>query len=117
MKEVVKLIDKVVREKRLDAHQGLNCLLDFLIDMFDVRHYLTENGWFEYAMKAEKEEPHLYKIMLIWMDKVATAMKNGSWLDFFGGIYERIPNQIVRDNFKQLNLESLCNKYREKKIK
>ena len=90
MKEVVKLIDKVVREKKLDAHQGLNCLLDFLIDMFDVRHYLTENGWFEYAAKAEKEEPHLYKIMLIWMDKVATAMENGSWLDFFGGIYEEM---------------------------
>lgn len=90
MKEVIKLIDKVVREKRLDAHQGLNAVLDFLIDMFDVRHYLTENGWYEAVAKAEREEPHLYKIMLIWMDKVATAMENGSWLDFFGGVYEEM---------------------------
>ena len=90
MKEVIKLIDKVVSEKRLDAHQGLNAVLDFLIDMFDIRHYLTPHGWFEAAGKAEKEEPHLYRIMLIWIDKVATAMENGSCLDFFGGVYEEM---------------------------
>lgn len=90
MKEVIKLIDKVVREKRLDAHQGLNAVLDFLVDMFDVRNYQTSNGWFEAVAKAEREEPYLYKIMLIWMDKVATAMENGSWLDFFGGVYEEM---------------------------
>ena len=90
MKEVIKLIDKVVRGKRLDAHQGLNAVLDFLIDLFDSRHYLTANGWFEAVAKAEREEPHLYKIMLIWMDKVATAMEKGSWLDFFGGVYEEM---------------------------
>jgi hypothetical protein len=47
MKEVVKLIEKVVTEKRIDRHQGLNAVLDFLIDVFDVRHYATANGWFE----------------------------------------------------------------------
>lgn len=90
MKEVVKLIDKYVTEKRIDRHQGLNAVLDFLIDIFDVRHYTTENGWFERVAKAEREENHLYQIMMIWMDKVATAMENGSWLDFFGGVYEEM---------------------------
>lgn len=90
MKEVVKLIDKYVTEKRIDRHQGLNAVLDFLIDIFDVRHYTTENGWFERVARAEREENHLYQIMLIWMDKVATAMENGSWLDFFGGVYEEM---------------------------
>ena len=42
MKEVVKLIEKVVSEKRIDRHQGLNAVLDFLIDVFDARHYTTE---------------------------------------------------------------------------
>lgn len=37
MKEVVKLIEKVVTEKKIDRHQGLNAVLDFLIDIFDVR--------------------------------------------------------------------------------
>lgn len=90
MKEVVKLIEKVVTEKKIDRHQGLNAVLDFLIDIFDVRHYATANGWFERVARAEKEDNHLYQIMLIWMDKVATAMENGSWLDFFGGIYEEM---------------------------
>lgn len=90
MKEVVELIDKVVRDKRLDAHQGLNAVLDFLIDIFDAKNYLTKNGWFDVVAKTEKEEPYLYKIMLIWMDKVATAMEKGSWIDFFGGVYEEM---------------------------
>lgn len=90
MKEVIKLIDKVVTEKRIDRHQGLNAVLDFLIDIFDVKHYTAENGWFERVARAEREENHLYQIMLIWMDKVATAMENGTWLDFFGGVYEEM---------------------------
>lgn len=90
MKEVVKLIEKVVSEKQLDRHQGLNAVLDFLIGMFDVGHYLKPDGWMGAVAKAEKQEPHLFKIMLIWMDKVATAMENGTWIDFFGGIYEEM---------------------------
>jgi type I restriction-modification system DNA methylase subunit len=90
MKEVVKLIEKVVTEKRIDRHQGLNAVLDFLIDIFDVRHYATTNGWFERVARAEREDNHLYRIMMIWMDKVATAMESGSWLDFFGGVYEEM---------------------------
>lgn len=90
MKEVVNLIEKVVTEKKIDRHQGLNAVLDFLIDIFDIKHWKEPEGWFNAVAKAEKKEPHLYRIMMIWMDKVATAMENGSWLDFFGGIYEEM---------------------------
>ena len=90
MKEVMLVIERHVRDRRLDAHQGLNALLDFLIDLFDVRHYRTKNGWFDAVAKAEKEEPYLYKVMMIWMDKVASAMEKGSWLDFFGEMYEEM---------------------------
>lgn len=90
MKETISLIEKVVREKNLDAHQGLNAVLDFLIDMFDIKHYLSKDGWFSAVSKAEKEEPHLYRIMMIWMEKVSTAMEKGSWIDFFGGVYEEM---------------------------
>jgi type I restriction enzyme M protein len=90
MKEVVTLIEKVVTEKKIDRHQGLNAVLDFLIDIFDIKHWKEPEGWFKAVTKAEQEEPHLYRIMMIWMDKVATAMENGSWLDFFGGVYEEM---------------------------
>lgn len=90
MKEVIKLIEKVVREKQIDRHQGLNMVLDFLIDMFDIRHHQKPNGWIEEAIKAMKEEPHLFKIMMIWMDKVSIAMEKGGWLDFFGEMYEEL---------------------------
>lgn len=90
MKEVVKLIEKVVSEKRIDRHQGLNALLDFLIDVFDARHYTTEGGWFKVIAEAEKNEPHLFRILMIWMEKVASAMEKGGWLDFFGEMYEEM---------------------------
>ena len=90
MKEVVKLIEKVVSEKRIDRHQGLNALLDFLIDVFDARHYTTEGGWFKVVAEAEKNEPHLFRILMIWMEKVAAAMEKGGWLDFFGEMYEEM---------------------------
>ena len=40
MKEGVNLIEKVVTEKKIDRHQGLNAVLDFLIDIFDIKHCL-----------------------------------------------------------------------------
>lgn len=90
MKEVIKLIEKVVTQKKIDRHQGLNAVLDFLIDMFDIRHYRTEGGWFAAVKKASEEEPYLFRIMEIWMEKVADAMEAGKWIDFFGGIYEEM---------------------------
>lgn len=90
MKEVIKLIGKIVSEKHLDAHQGLNAVLDFLIEMFDATKYLSDGGWFKAVAKAKKEEPHLYRIMTIWMYKVADTMDKGTWVDFFGGLYEEM---------------------------
>lgn len=90
MKEVVSLIDKVVRKKQADRSQGLNILLDFLIGMFDVKLHQKKHGWIDAVQKANEEEPELTKIMLIWMDKVNKEMEKGKWLDFFGELYEEL---------------------------
>ena len=90
MKEVVKLIEKHVYERQIDRHQGLNVLLDFLVDMFDIRHFYTKDGFTENCRLLAVREPHLFRIAMIWMDKVATALEHGTWIDFFGGIYEEM---------------------------
>lgn len=90
MKEVIKLIEKHVSERQIDRHQGLNVLCDFLIDMFDVRHFLSKDGFFVNCRTAERENPYLFKIAMIWMNKVADAIAQGSFLDFFGGVYEEM---------------------------
>lgn len=90
MKEVIKLIEKHVSERMVDRHQGLNVLCDFLIDMFDYRHYLTPGGWVKNCVEQQQKEPYLFKIALIWMYKVSDAIERGSWLDFFGGVYEEM---------------------------
>lgn len=88
MKEVIKLIEKEVSEKQIDRHQGLNHLLDFLIDMFDIKHY--QKDWMNYFAQRKEEEPNLFNIMLIWMEKVSDSMDKGCWIDFFGGLYEEM---------------------------
>lgn len=88
MKEVVRLIEKAVAEKKIDPFQGLNVLLDFLVDLFDVGHY--KGNWMEYVARRKNEEPTLFKICLIWMERVSDALDKGTWLDFFGGIYEEL---------------------------
>lgn len=90
MKEVVKLIEKAVSEKRIDRHQGLNALLDFLIEIFDSKHYTSDGGWFKVVAEAEKKEPYFFRVMMIWMEKVSVAMEKGGWLDFFGEMYEEM---------------------------
>lgn len=90
MKETISLIEKHVRERQIDRHNGLDALCNFLIDMFDIRHYNTEDGYLEYWTELHRREPYLFKIAEIWLDKVATAMENGTWIDFFGGIYEEM---------------------------
>lgn len=88
MKEVVRLIEKNVAEKKIDAFQGLNVLLDFLVDLFDVGHY--NGNWMEYVARRKNEEPTLFKICIIWMERVSDALDKGTWLDFFGCIYEEL---------------------------
>lgn len=89
MKEVIALIEKHVYENRLDKIQGLNYLCDYLIDLFDVSHYI-KGDFVEHLQKKQVECPHLFKICNIWFEKVAQAMDNGTFFDFFGGIYEEL---------------------------
>lgn len=88
MKEVIKLLEKNVAEKKLDPFLGLNSLLDFLVDLFDIRHF--QKNWLEYMAKRKEEEPTLFQICIIWMEKVESALNAGTWIDFFGGIYEEL---------------------------
>lgn len=90
MKEVVKLLERHVYERGIDRTQGLNVLLDFLVDMFDYRHYLKEDGFANNIKAKSEKEPYLFKISLIWLDKVSDAMDKGGFFDFFGGIYEEM---------------------------
>lgn len=90
MKEVVNLIEKHVNERKIDRHQGLNVLLDFMVELFDSSHFEKRNGFLDNCKIQDKKEPCLYKVTMIWMDKVATAMESGGWIDFFGELYEEM---------------------------
>ena len=90
MKAVVKILERHVAERGIDRHRGLEELCDFLLDLFDARHYLSPNGWEAHARKQSEKEPHLFSICMIWMQRVTEAMEKGEWLDFFGGLYEEM---------------------------
>lgn len=90
MKETIHLLERHVNERQLDRHRGLEVLCDFLIDLFDARHYLTPEGWATNLVTQHQKEPYLFQIAIIWMNKVTEAMEKGVWLDFFGGLYEEM---------------------------
>lgn len=90
MKEVIKILEKHVADRGIDRHRGLEILCDFLLDLYDARHYLTPDGWHRNVYTKSVEEPHLFRIGMIWMQRVAEAMERGEWLDFFGGLYEEM---------------------------
>lgn len=90
MKKVVKLIEKHVNERKIDRHQGLNVLLDFMVDLFDSSHFEKRNGFLDNCKIQAQKDPYLYQVTLIWLEKVSKAIEKGSWIDFFGGIYEEM---------------------------
>ena len=59
MKEVVKLIEKHVNERKIDRHQGLNALLDFMVDLFDSSHFEKRNGFLDNCKIQDQKDPYL----------------------------------------------------------
>lgn len=90
MKEVISLLERHVNERQIDRHRGLEVLCDFLLDLFDYCHYLTEDGWANHIVKQKEAEPYLFQIAIIWMTRIAETMEKGEWKDFFGGLYEEM---------------------------
>ena len=90
MKEVVNILERHVTKRGIDRHRGLEVLCDFLLDLFDARHYLTPDGWAANVWEQSVKEPDLFHIGMIWMQRVTEAMEKGGWLDFFGGLYEEM---------------------------
>lgn len=90
VKEVIKLLERHVSERQLDRHRGLEVLCDFLLDLFDYRYYTIPGGWQSHLSIQRQQEPHLFRIAMIWMERVADAMEQGRWVDFFGGLYEEM---------------------------
>lgn len=89
MKQILKLLEEHIQERMIDRHRGLEILLDFLIDMFDINHF-KNNGFENHCIKLQSEEPYLFEIAILWMSKVADAMDKGDWLDLFGLLYEEL---------------------------
>lgn len=90
MKKVVKLIEEHCRKNNVDAIRGLDVTTDYLIDCFDIRHYYKQGGWEEFVLRKKEESEELFQVLIIWLKKVAEAIDNGGWLDFFGGVYEEM---------------------------
>lgn len=89
MKRIIQEIEESVRKHGHDRQNGLSMWLDYLIDMFDIKH--IKNGTFEQNLveKSRKDE-NLYNATIIWLDIVAKELDGGGWIDVFGNIYEEM---------------------------
>lgn len=86
MKHVQELIQKHCSENEIDIHQGLNALLDYLIEFFDFKYYLE--NWEEHILKMKEKSEPLFEVCTIWLNTVTKEMDKGKSIDFFGELYE-----------------------------
>lgn len=87
MKQVISLIEKHCYKTHTDRHNGLESVLDYMIEFFDIMPFV-EDRYEEHVIKMKSKSAELFEIVLIFMNKVTEAMEKGRWLDFFGEIYE-----------------------------
>lgn len=89
MKKIKKLIDEHCRTKGVDENAGLNELLDYLLELFDVFWHKDVSDFIAHtiAMKAKSEQ--LFEVCVDWLERVKKAIDNGTWIDYFGELYER----------------------------
>lgn len=52
MKQVIKLIEQHCHKTHTDRHNGLEALLDYMIEFFDIKPFM-ENRYEEYGLKAK----------------------------------------------------------------
>lgn len=108
MKKIKELIDTHCRNNSIDLHNGLNTLLDYMIDFFDYSYYY---GNIEEHWKNKKEESEeLFLVTLDFMNRATIALEKGSWIDFFGRLYEsQYQSKGKASNLGQFfTPESLC---------
>lgn len=88
MKKIKKLIDEHCRIKGVDENAGLNELLDYLLELFDISWRTDGTGFIDHtiAMKAKSEQ--LFVVCVDWLERVTKAIDNGTWIDYFGELYE-----------------------------
>ncbi len=87
MKQVISLIEKHCYRTQTDHHRGLESVLDYMIEFFDIKP-VVEGRFLEHAQAMKNKSEELFEITVIFMMKVTEAMEKGKWLDFFGELYE-----------------------------
>lgn len=76
MKQVIKLIEQHCHKTHTDRHNGLEALLDYMIEFFDIKPFM-ENRYEEHVIEMKNKSEELFEIVLIFMIKVTEAMEKG----------------------------------------
>ena len=112
MKRAQELIAQHCRNNNIDISRGLNELLDYLIEFFDIEAFNNGEDGVErhYNQMLEKSRP-LFMVCVDWLARVSEEMDKGGWIDYFGELYE----SMYQSKGKASNLgqfftpPSLCN--------
>lgn len=84
------LLKKATKE-RIDSYRALDCFLDYLLDIFEIKNLQKFDFDFSEIFKDAKERDiDYFTLMCNWFEEVTIAMENGGYLDFFGAMYEEL---------------------------
>lgn len=73
-----------------DPHRVWEEFLDYCLQIFDVSHYLTEDGFTDNAQAKAAENANYYSAMTMVLEQIADAIDSGSAIDPLGRIYEEL---------------------------
>lgn len=88
MKEIVKILESVASRNGRYGSDIFIDWLDFMIEMFNVEHYMKQGGFEDNAQKMYAENPELMQCTLLWMNEATIHIERCETWDGLGLVYE-----------------------------
>ena len=95
MNKTIDLISRHARNNGLDVSRGMECFVDFLIDLFDEKNFGDAQRISELAINNQ----FLFESANRWLTMVSDEISEGRYLDFFGGVYEKLYKSSDKASF------------------
>lgn len=90
MREAIKILNAYANKVGRFGSDVFVDFLDYLLEMFDYRHFLTDGGFETNSAKMYQENPDFMTAALIWLEKVTLKIERLVNWDGLGAIYEEM---------------------------
>ena len=90
IKPIIQSLEKHISNTRAERHSALNIWMDYMIDLFDISHFYTPDGFQKAILRKNEESHELMNATMEWLNLSANAIENGRSEDILGTVYEEL---------------------------